>query len=73
MSDINVCKHGLPITFGWPRPETIDGGFRQTVTVTMCKKCIEEGAAMQIAAWIDKQVRERPKWPSTDGQSGDGK
>lgn len=61
---IQVCKHGLPISWHIGDAEWCeDHTLRQTISVRCCKQCVEEGTAAALAGEIKKmyerQIEER--------------
>jgi hypothetical protein len=52
------CKHGLPVSWDFGRAEwREDQTLRQTVTVTMCRTCVDEGAAKALALELECMIR----------------
>jgi hypothetical protein len=41
--------------------ELQDNIYKSTISVTMCKQCVDEGIAQQIAEWIGRQFQRQPK------------
>jgi hypothetical protein len=61
------CKHGLPVSWDigqadWREDQTL----RQTITVTMCRTCVDEGAAKALALEIERMVLRRAPAPAAE-------
>lgn len=54
-----VCKHGLPITWDCSpqEPWPLDRSYKLKITVTMCKRCAEDGARAAFTQWIEDRVK----------------
>jgi hypothetical protein len=54
------CKHGRPVFWDIGQAEWRDDqSLRQTVTVTMCQACVDDGSAAALMGVIERGITQR--------------